>query len=135
MSDRPFDARGDSRGDARGRARTRRVRIPGVVRLEEGMARKLLVPRAGATPIEIVLARLHGRLYALDTLCPHEGGRIGEGPLWEGQYLVCPLHLYRFDPRNGAAIEVECEPARTYPVREVDSVAELELPAGDEGDG
>jgi len=111
------------------------VRIPGSTRLPEGMARKLLVPRAGAPPLEVVLARLGGRLYALDTLCPHEGGRIGEGPLWEGQYLVCPLHLYRFDPRDGTAIEVECAPARTYPVREVDGAAEIELPAGDDGDG
>jgi nitrite reductase (NADH) small subunit len=107
----------------------RRVRIPGVARLAEGEARKVIVPasdEAGA-PQEILLARVDGRLHALDTLCPHEGGRFGEGPLWDG-CVVCPLHLYRFDPRTGAAQDVECEPARVFTVREVDGVAELELP-------
>lgn len=115
---------------------TRRVRIPGSARLDEGQAKKILVPgaRAEAPPLEIVLVRLGGRLFALDSLCPHEGGRIGEGPLWEGRYVACPLHLYRFDPRTGAAIEVECAPATTYPVREVGGAAELELPRdGDDG--
>lgn len=113
----------------------RRVRIPGVARLAEGEARKILVPseRAGAPPREIVLVRLEGRLFALDSLCPHEGGRIAEGPLWEGRYVSCPLHLYRFDPRTGEAVDVECERARTYPAREVNGVAEIELPVdGDE---
>jgi len=109
------------------------VRIPGAARLPEGESRKVIVPPVaeGGCPTEFVLARLDGRLYALDTLCPHEGGRIVDGPLWEGRYLTCPLHLYRFDPRSGEAIEVECEPARTYPVEEVDGAAEVELP----GDG
>lgn len=114
----------------------RRVRIPGSARLGEGQARKLLVPadHADSPPLEIVLVRLGGRLFALDSLCPHEGGRIGEGPLWEGRYVSCPLHLYRFDPRTGVAIDVECAPATTYPVREVDGFAELELPRdGDDG--
>jgi nitrite reductase/ring-hydroxylating ferredoxin subunit len=115
---------------------TRRVRIPGTSRLAEGEAKKILVPAAtrGAAPFELLLVRLDGRLHALDSLCPHEGGRLAEGPLWEGGTVHCPLHLYRFDPRTGAAVDVECEPARTFPVREVDGVAELELPL-DEPEG
>jgi nitrite reductase/ring-hydroxylating ferredoxin subunit len=106
------------------------VRVPGVARLAEGEARKVLVPASGGgPPFEIVLARYQGRLYALDSLCPHEGGRLSEGPLWEGRYLTCPLHLYRFDPRTGRSVEVECANARTYPVREVNGAAELDLPA------
>lgn len=112
------------------RRATRTVRVPGVARLPEGEARKILVPAAHADlpPLEVLLVRTGGKLFALDTLCPHEGGRIGEGPLWEGGAVVCPLHLYRFDPRTGQALEVECDPATTYPVRELDGVAELELP-------
>jgi nitrite reductase/ring-hydroxylating ferredoxin subunit len=109
---------------------TRRVRIPGGARLPEGEARKVLVPseRADAPPLELLLVRAGGKLCALDSLCPHEGGRLAEGPLWEGGTVHCPLHLYRFDPRTGAAVGVECDPATTYPVREVDGAAELELP-------
>ena len=115
---------------------TRCVRIPGSARLPDGEARKILVPseRAGVPPREIVLVRRDGRLFALDSLCPHEGGRIGEGPLWEGRFVACPLHLYRFDPCTGAAVDVECAPATTYPVREVGGAAELELPRDDEDD-
>jgi nitrite reductase/ring-hydroxylating ferredoxin subunit len=111
--------------------RPRRVRVPGVARLAEGHARKLVIPAGAAGPeaLEIVLVRLSGKLYALDSLCPHEGGRLAEGPLWDGRFVACPLHLYRFDPRTGEADEVECEPARTYRVREVDGAAEIELPA------
>lgn len=116
------------------RAATRRVRIPGVARLPEGEGRKVLVPGElpESPPLELLLVRLGGVLYALDATCPHEGGRLAEGPLWDG-CVTCPLHLYRFDPRTGAAIEVDCDPARTFPVREVDGAAELELPR--EADG
>jgi nitrite reductase/ring-hydroxylating ferredoxin subunit len=114
---------------------TRRVRIPGAARLREGEAHKLVVPaeREGGAPLEVVLVRLDGALHALDSRCPHEGGRINAGPLWEGRYVWCPLHLYRFDPRTGVAVEVECPRATTYPVRERDGAVELELPC--DGDG
>jgi len=49
---------------------------------------------------------------------PHEGGRLSEGPLAEGRYPRCPLHLYQFHPRTGAALDVECEPATVYPIEE-----------------
>ena len=95
-------------------AKTRLVRIPGVARLAEGEAKKILVPEGnGRAPREVVLARLEGRLCALDSLCPHEGGRLAEGPLWEGRFVYCPLHLYRFDPGTGRAVEVECARARS----------------------
>ena len=111
--------------------RGRTVRIPGVTLLAERTARKIRIEDPhGGPPLEIVLVRLDGRLYALDTLCPHEGGRFVEGPLWDDRYVICPLHLYRFDPRDGHAIEVECASARTFPVREVDGTAEVWIPEG-----
>ncbi len=104
------------------------IRVPGVERLPEGAALKVVFPRAGG-PGELVLCRVGGRLYALDGRCPHEGGSIGEGPLAEGRYAVCPLHHYKFDPRDGLAVEVECEPARTYPGREGNGAAEIRVDA------
>ncbi len=121
------------RMQGRGEPRCHRiVRIPGVERLENGYARKVLVPEAEGPPREIVVLRWRGELHALDSLCPHEGGRIAEGPLWEGRYAYCPLHLYRFDPRDGHAIGVDCRPARVYRVREIGGVAEIELPPSDD---
>ena len=102
------------------------VRVPGVDRLPDGFARKVLHGGgAEEPPREIVLCRTGGRLYALDSLCPHEGGRIAEGPLMEDRFVFCPLHLYRFDPRDGAAVDVDCPPATVYPVEEHDGVAEV----------
>ena len=104
-----------------------RVRIPGTGKLRDREARKVLVPRAGRAPLELLLVRRDGVLYVLDSLCPHEGGRLAEGPLMDGENVTCPLHLYRFDPCTGAPIEVECAAVRTFVVREADGAAEIEL--------
>jgi nitrite reductase/ring-hydroxylating ferredoxin subunit len=116
--------------------RPRSVRIPGTARVPEGEARKVLVPNPdpGRPPLELLLVRLDGRLFALDSLCPHEGGRLAEGPLWDGCWVSCPLHLYRFDPCTGAAAEVECDSARVFTVREDASGAVVEVDEGDPGD-
>ena len=92
------------------------VRIQGVDRLPEGDSKKISVgdPLAGGT--EIILCRREGKLFAVDVLCPHEGGRIVAGPLHEGRYVMCPLHNYKFDPANGRAIGAACKAAKTYRV-------------------
>lgn len=104
------------------------IRISLLERVPEGEARKIPFPRAGG-PDELVLCRIGGRLYAIDGRCPHEGGRIAEGPLAGGRHVFCPLHLYKFDPRDGLAVDVECEPARTYPVRESNGAVEVRVDA------
>jgi nitrite reductase/ring-hydroxylating ferredoxin subunit len=94
------------------------VTIQGVNKLPDGEAKKISIgdPLAGGT--EIVLCRRGGQLFALDVLCPHEGGRIIGGPLVEGRYVTCPLHNYKFDPANGRAVGVACKSAKTYRVIE-----------------
>lgn len=67
--------------------------------------------------VEIVLCRKGGELHAVDRVCPHEGGRISDGPLLDGKYVVCPLHNYRFDPTTGKAVGVSCGNAKTYRVK------------------
>ena len=98
--------------------RKRPVRIPDADRLAEGEARKVDIgdPLAGGT--QVLLCRVEGRVHALDSRCPHEGGRIAPGPLAEGRYATCPLHNYSFDPRDGQAVGVTCRSARTYRVEE-----------------
>lgn len=104
------------------------IRVFGAGRLPEGESRAVLLEVEGEeAPREVLFARLGGTLYALDTYCPHEGGRIIPGPLVEDTYVQCPLHLYCFDPRTGAAVDIECPPARTYAVREVDGDAEVTI--------
>jgi len=102
--------------------------IEGTGKLAEGHSRKIDIgdPLAG-TGRTIVLCRVGGVLYALDALCPHEGGRISDGPLVEGRLAMCPLHNYQFDPRTGKSEGRVCTDAKTYRVREKDGSCEIWL--------
>ncbi len=50
----------------------------------------------------IVLVRYEGVIYALDDLCTHDGGSLGDGGAIGGE-IVCPRHGARFDIKTGAA--------------------------------
>ena len=51
-----------------------------------------------------------GQLYALGAVCPHRGGPLGQGSLWQGA-LECPWHHFRFDPATGRNVY----PSNVYP--------------------
>ncbi|HYV62865.1 MAG TPA: Rieske 2Fe-2S domain-containing protein [Bryobacteraceae bacterium] len=40
-----------------------------------------------------------GEVHALDGICPHAGGPLGQGAL-HGTTLVCPWHAWEFDCRT-----------------------------------
>jgi nitrite reductase/ring-hydroxylating ferredoxin subunit len=48
----------------------------------------------------IVIARLNGRLFAFDALCPHAQGPMERSEV-EGAIVSCPLHAWRFDLEAG----------------------------------
>jgi nitrite reductase (NADH) small subunit len=56
--------------------------------------------RAGE--FEICLARLNGELKAVDNICPHRRGPLGQGWI-EGSAVVCPWHSWAFDLSTGLA--------------------------------
>jgi len=56
-----------------------------------------------------------GRFFASGTVCPHEGGPLGEG-LVEGDTVICPWHGYDFDLRTG---DCPVDPELRIPVYEV----------------
>jgi 3-phenylpropionate/trans-cinnamate dioxygenase ferredoxin subunit len=65
----------------------------------------------------IALANLDGTFYAVDNLCTHDNGPLGEGTLWNGT-IECPRHGARFDVQTGAVKALPAvKPVRTYPVR------------------
>lgn len=51
---------------------------------------------------QIAILNQGGTFYALDGVCPHEGGPLGEGTI-EGDELVCPWHEGRFRVESGEA--------------------------------
>ena len=102
------------------------VVIRGTGKLPEGHARKIDIgDTLAGTGRQVVLCRVDGKLFALDALCPHEGGRISDGPLLEGRYAMCPLHNYQFDPKTGKARGRICKDATRYKLREKDGDCEL----------
>ena len=50
----------------------------------------------------ILVARLDGKFYAIDNICSHDGGDLGEGEVMDCQ-VECPRHGARFDIRTGEA--------------------------------
>jgi glycine betaine catabolism B len=50
----------------------------------------------------IVLALVSGKVYAMDSVCSHEGGPLEDGTI-EGYCLVCPWHQGIFDIRTAKA--------------------------------
>ena len=51
----------------------------------------------------IALANVAGEYLAIDNLCTHDGGPLGDGTLWDSQ-VECPRHGARFDLRTGRAV-------------------------------
>lgn len=68
-----------------------------------------------------------GRWGAIDNVCTHDGGTLGEGEL-DDACVECPRHGARFDLFSG---EVKAMPAvfpvNAYPAREVDGHIEVDL--------
>jgi 3-phenylpropionate/trans-cinnamate dioxygenase ferredoxin subunit len=67
--------------------------------------------------IEVVVVNLDGKFYAIEDVCTHDGGALGEGKL-DGHALICPRHGARFDVRTGAALKMPAvDPAPVYEVK------------------
>jgi nitrite reductase (NADH) small subunit len=48
----------------------------------------------------VALFNIEGTIYALDGVCPHQGGPLAEGEL-TGCVVTCPWHGWQFDVRTG----------------------------------
>jgi nitrite reductase/ring-hydroxylating ferredoxin subunit len=48
----------------------------------------------------VALFQVDGRFYALDGICPHQGGPLGRGSLC-GAVVTCPWHGWQFDVVTG----------------------------------
>ena len=56
-----------------------------------------------AAGVELAISNIDGELYAIDDICTHDGGTLGEGRLRNGR-VVCPRHGAQFDARTGKVL-------------------------------
>src|ERR1700692_3512713 len=48
----------------------------------------------------IAFANVGGQFHAIDGICIHRGGPLGDGPL-EGKMVTCPWHGWEYDVTTG----------------------------------
>jgi len=84
-----------------------------------------LVVQAGDRTL--ALFNVAGAYHAIDNVCPHRGGPMGDGDL-DGRLAICPWHGWRWDVTTGAnannpAVKIAC-----FATRVVDGDVLVELP-------
>jgi 3-phenylpropionate/trans-cinnamate dioxygenase ferredoxin subunit len=52
---------------------------------------------------DILLAKVGGKFYATENICPHMGGKLAQGKL-EGSVVTCPLHGSQFNLKDGSVV-------------------------------
>ena len=82
-----------------------------VSEIEEGKGK---VVEAGNQPI--ALFKVEGNFYAIDNICYHRGGPLGEGYL-EGTEVTCPWHAWGYDVKTGECHSMPEAKQKTFSVK------------------
>jgi 3-phenylpropionate/trans-cinnamate dioxygenase ferredoxin subunit len=70
-----------------------------------------------AEGLSLAVSNVEGVFYAIDNVCTHDDGPLGEGRLY-GTAIECPRHGARFDVRTGAVLRMPAAfPVKAYPTR------------------
>jgi|SRR6266481_9623516 len=64
----------------------------------------------------ICVANVNGTISAMDNVCLHRGGPIGQGVIEKGK-VVCPWHGWAWDPKTGEATQNANARVAVYPLR------------------
>ena len=70
--------------------------------------------------LSIALFKAGGRFYAMDGLCPHQGGPLAEGYV-EGAEVICPWHAWSFDLKTGFCTSVPGVTQKVYALKTQDA--------------
>jgi len=71
---------------------------------------------AEAGGVGICLANVNGELSALENLCPHREGPLGQGWI-EGETVVCPWHSWTFHVKTGLSEFPGDESVDVFPLK------------------
>ena len=64
----------------------------------------------------IALFNVDGQMFAINHICPHQGGPLADGAL-TGSVVACPWHGWTFDVRTGQPDHLDGHSVATYEVR------------------
>jgi len=64
----------------------------------------------------ICVANAGGEISAMDNVCLHRGGPLGQGVV-DRDKIICPWHGWTFDRRTGAALHDNRARVPVYPVK------------------
>ena len=86
------------------------------------VAKAAEIPDPGRMVVEVddqlvVVIHAAGAFYAIDDVCTHDGGPLGEGTL-DGYTIACPRHGAKFDVRDGRALTMPAtQPTKVHEVK------------------
>jgi nitrite reductase (NADH) small subunit len=75
----------------------------------------------------VALFRIGDEFFAMDGICPHAGGPLGEGYV-SGSRVTCPWHGWQFDVRSGQHCLTPNIVHETFQVSVEDGDVYVELP-------
>lgn len=74
----------------------------------------------------ICIANLNGSYSAMDNVCLHRGGPLGQGTIAKGK-VVCPWHGWEWDPKTGEAAHNAQAKVAVYPMKIANGDVMLEV--------
>ena len=64
----------------------------------------------------ICIVNVNGEFSAMDNVCLHRGGPLGQGVVEKGK-VVCPWHGWAYDPKTGQAVHNPAAKVVVYPIK------------------
>lgn len=77
--------------------------------------------------VRVAVSRVEGEFYAIEDLCTHDGGPLGEGTL-QGDEVECPRHGARFSVVTGDALSMPAvTPVKVFRTRVKDGQVQVRV--------
>ena len=73
----------------------------------------------------LAVGRTESGYFAVDGICPHAGGNLGEGEI-EKECVICPIHGFAYDVRSGRGLDDDAN-VRVHRVEVDGDVLRVEL--------
>ena len=101
----------------------RSIRVADASEVPPGTAKEVM-----ADDQVVALFNVDGTFYALDGVCPHAGGPLGEGTL-RGTTITCPWHGWQFDVASGQNCLNQRMTHKRFAVKVEENDVLIELPS------